>query len=251
MASTPSLASARLPMSKIYRVLLRYVHASREPVSLNYRQVPLDRSQARLVGREALTPDILLNDYMCNAVIDWITIDLRLKHVTQHQWLADAIEGFGRRPYIKPIDPGLGKESAHFTIKFQEPNIVQLRRIVAAIGRRYGLARGPSIVGMEVSIDFTPKTPSDDARARMVGVLFRHLAPTTDIFSNRAAMPRCSWGAGHRWQRIQESRGADYNVPYRFAVNDVSNVPAAHTTVYFGPKDDDVMWRVMDKVLVV
>lgn len=182
-------------------------------------------------------------------MIDWVTIDVRLKHVTQHQWLADAIEGFGRRPYIKPIDPGLGTESSHFTMKFQEPDFVQLVRIIAAIDRRYGLATTPIIAGMEVSVDFRPKSPSDDARARMVGVLFRHLAPASDIFSSPADTPRYAWGKKHRWARIQESRGSDQNDSYRFAVNDISNAPAADTTVYFGAENRNVMWRIMDKVL--
>lgn len=234
-------------MVEIHSVALRYFKSTRDPVVLSYRQVALSRRQARYAGRDVLVPDISLDAYTCNAVIDWIKIDLQLKTVTQHQWLADAFAGFGRRPFIEPIDAGAGKESSHFEIKIQEPDLMDLQRIVAAIDRRHGLASEPVVIGLEVSVDFTPKTPSDEARARMVGVLFRHLAPPSDVFATRAAMPRHSWGDGHRWLRIQNTGpGSD---PYTFAVNDTTNSPGADTTSYFGAKDSDEMMRVMDKVV--
>lgn len=228
-------------------VALRYFKSNRDPVVLSYRQTALCRSQARLVGRDVLIPGIALDAYACSAVIDWIEIDLRLKKVTQHQWLADAIAGFDRRPYIKPVDAGAGQESTCFKIKFQEPDLEELRRIFAAIDRRYGLAEEPVVIGLEVSVDFTPRTPSDEARARMVGVLFRHLAPDTVVFATPDAMPRHSWGVGHRWARVQKIGSS--SDPYAFAVNDTTSSPGADTTSYFGAKNSDAMIRVMDKVV--
>lgn len=234
-------------MVKMHSVALRYFKSNRDPVVLSYRQTALSRSQERLVGRDVLVPDIALDAYTCSAVIDWIEIDLQLRRVTQHRWLADAFAGFGRRPYIKPIDAGAGLESSHFTIKVQEPVLEELRRILAAVDRRYGLVTEPTVIGLEVSVDFTPKTPSDEARARMVGVLFRHLAPDTGVFETPDAMPRHSWGVGPRWARVQKVRsGTD---PYNFAVNDTTNSPGADSTSYFGAKNSDGMVRVMDKVV--
>lgn len=234
-------------MVEMHSIALRYFKSNKDPVVLSYRQTAHGRSQARLVGRDVLIPDIALDAYTCSAVIDWIELDLELKSVTQHQWLRDAIAGFDVRVYIKPIDAGAGLESSHFTIKVQEPDFVELQRILAAIDRRYGLVAEPTVIGLEVSVDFTPKTPSDEARARMVGVLFRHLAPATDVFTTRTARPRHSWGEGHRWAPVQETgSGSD---PYVFAVNDTTSSPGADTTSYFGAKDSDDMVRVMDKVV--
>jgi hypothetical protein len=234
-------------MVEVHRIALRYFKSTRAPVVLSYRQVPISRSQARYAGRDVLVPDISLDAYTCNAVIDWIQIDLQLTRVTQQQWLADAFAGFGRRPYIEPIDAGAGKESSHFEIKVQEPDLNDLQRILDAIERRHGLLAEPVVIGLEVSVDFTPKTPSDEARARMVGVLFRHLAPDTGVFSTRAAMPRHVWGKGHRWLRIQKA--GPRSDPYTFAVNGTTNSPGADTTTYFGAEESDEMMRVMDKVI--
>ncbi|MGV8832749.1 MAG: hypothetical protein ACOH2N_12305 [Devosia sp.] len=194
-------------------------------------------------------PDISLKDYTCNAVIDWIKIDLQLQRVTQHQWLRDAFAECGRRPFIVPIHAGAGNESAHFEIKVQEPDLSALRKAVAAIEHKHGLASQPTVIGMEVSVDFTPKKPSDDARARMVGMLSRQLAPNQNVYSKRSAMPRVSWGVGHRWARVQEPGAGSFNDPYRFAVNEFTSVPGADTTSYFGAKGSDDMVRVMDKIV--
>ncbi len=231
----------------MHSVPLRYFKSNHEPVILRYHQTALSRSQARLVGRDVLVPDLDLDAFSCSAVIDWIQLDLQLKSITQHRFLADAFLGFGRRPYIEPIDAGAGQESSHFEVKVQEPDLLKLQRILAAIDRRYGLIAVPVVIGMEVSVDFTPKTPSDENRARMVGVLFRHLAPELQVFTSRTSMPRFAWGNDHRWLLIQKSgRGSD---PFTFAVNDTVNSPGADTTIYFGDKDSASMVRVMDKVV--
>ncbi len=231
----------------MHSVALRYFKSNRDPVVLSYRQTALGRSQARWVGRDVLLPDVALDSYTCSAVIDWIELDLQLKSVTQHQWLRDAIAGFDLRVYIKPIDAGAGLESSHFTMKIQEPDLEELRRILAAIDRRYGLVAEPVVIGLEVSIDFTPKAPSDEARVRMVGVLFRHLAPDTEVFATLDAMPRHAWGVGHRWARVQNiGLRSD---PYSFAGNDTTNSPGADTTSYFGSEESDDMVRVIDKVV--
>ncbi len=190
----------------------------------------------------------MLEDYRCNAVVDWIAISVDLARVTQHQWLSDAFEGFGRRPYIKAVDPGEGKESSQFIIKIQEPDLIELQRILSAIDRRYGLTAEPAVVAMEVSVDFRPKIPSDDARALLTGVLQRHIAPPLSAFDNKKSAPRQVWGAAHRFSRLQESKSSPRD-QYRFAVVDDVNPPAADATLYFGAEDSDVMVRVMDKVV--
>lgn len=235
-------------MPRTFHVSLRYAKSVRPPVSLTYKQMPITHRQARLAGREALVPEIVLKDYACNAVIDWIEVQVHLGRSTQHQWMRDAFDGFDLKPFIAPVDAGKGQESAQFRIKVQEPDLVRLRRILAAIERKYGQASEPLVVGMEVSVDFMPKKPSDEARARMVGVLFRHLAPSLSIFDAPQDAPRYSWGAKHRWARVQEG-GSTPRDPYCFAVADGENVPGIDTTIYFGGKDAEDMVRVMDKVL--
>lgn len=50
---------------------------------LTFRQRTMTNSQARLVGRYALEPEINLDAFNCRAVIDWVTICFWLGRTTQ------------------------------------------------------------------------------------------------------------------------------------------------------------------------
>lgn len=220
---------------------------------LNYEFIDLTNTQKRLFGCKALKPQIDIDDYTTRAVIDWIDIRVLLNRRTQFHWLQRDIENIlGKKVHItnsltQPNDP-----DDLFDIRFQEPEIETLRKIFSEIKTRYGLGMDPVVAGMEISIDFYPKTASDLERAKMVRVLSNHILVEPDMISDHRDRPRAVWGTKTgSYQKILAgnadfSEGANREL---LIATDWDHPPYADATVVIGAKEADVRWRIMDKVI--
>ena len=215
---------------------------------LRYHEVALSNPQARFTDRSCLVPNLDLGDYVCTAVIDWVEVVLWLTRSTSYQHLRDMLDkSTGQRPWVEPVkgDPGDGQ--VRFAIRFQEPKLRLIDQALEAIRIDYGFEMLPIVRRIEISIDF--KTPSSDARARMVGVLVRHLFPNRDILSNHRDRPRYSWGPEADetgFVLAKGVRGLAKND--ELLMSDGLDRPApTDATSYFGEDGGPVMWRVMVK----
>jgi len=136
-------------------------------------------------------------------------------------------------------------------------------KALKAIDERFSLAATPTVSGLEISIDFTPKIPSDEARARMVGVLGRHFLPGRDVLMRKVDRPRFAWGNSHgETQHLlgkpdygpdhtQPSRARPAKLPADYArlFTSGDRMPYVDATVYFGSEKSACLWRIMDKVV--
>lgn len=238
-------------MTKTHTVPVQFKKTPNRVLSIDYLEDPLVGIQARHQRRTVLIPDIDLNAYTCRAVIDWAEVQFMLARDTQFRFLQDVLgEVTGRRDFVATVDPGPGKVSRVFRPKFQEPSLEMLEAAIARVKSEFGFEAEPEIVGLEVSVDFSPKVHSDDARAKMVTVLMRHLLPKSDFITNALDHPRFTWGAGTsdtmhvvgvNIRRPKFDEAKRYNLANRS--------PAADATFYIGEDEGPLSWRVMDKVI--
>ena len=221
------------------------LHAIKDPtrqVVLEYLATPSTATQRRLAGRTVVHPLIDLGDYTCRAVIDWVDINFIFERSTQLQFVQQVVEPIiGRTPYVEPIDPGPGKVSNKFWIRFQEPQLENLAKCEEALGRKFTLEAHGVIRSIEVSVDFTPLTPSADKTGRMVGVLARHLYPNRDFMTVDLDRPRFFW---RRRKEPTFLMGAN-NLLSSHADRPVP----IDATFWVGRKEGPVSWRVMEKTI--
>lgn len=220
---------------------------------LDYQRVDLANKQKRLAGRYALQPDIALTRFTTRAVIDWLTIGVLLKRRTQFQWIQREIERIlGRTPYVENIFGAENEASIGFDVRFQEPDIRTVLEAVAAISARFGLEIEPIVRSIEISVDFTPKMPSDLERARISRVLMNHLLVEPDVISNFRDRPRTVWGRGdNKTMRLlyDSSRlTAEENREFLLST-DRDRAPFTDGTFALGAEEAAVRWRVMDKII--
>jgi len=215
--------------------------------SLRYRALEVSTCQARFEGRQPLYPVLDLRLFTCRAVVDWVDIGIETIEPTQGLWINRLIK--------QTIDISC-RVTPHannaFSIRFQEPNFRLVRRAIDVVKQRSGLAGDATIVGIEVSVDFTPKTPGNVAlRRKLVGVLWRHLLPNRQMFERGVDMPRFTWGneQGPVTAGIHPRRKNGPPIPHLLLANGDDYRPFADATVYFGEKDAPPSWRLMDKIL--
>jgi len=228
---------------------------------LTYGAKKLAGCQRRLDGRWLLQPDIDLSKFTCRAVIDWVEINFETvlpTRILELRRLMAPVFG-GRKPYCVPMQDSdttlprlerFRRKSHLFVLRVQEPDFAQIAAALIAIARRYQLSADPRIPAIEVSIDFTPKTPCDWDRLAMVLVLGRHLLPTAhDVISCKADRERFSWG-DKKFDTV--SFGTDQERINRDVLPlslTGDQAPFADATLYIGAKSGPVMWRIMDKVI--
>ena len=166
---------------------------------LGYKNESVGLSQKRLAGRRVLRPAVDLNAYICRAVIDWVSVTFELGRPSQFRHVQDILlPNTGRRAHVEPLTAGPGGTSDTFTVIVQEATMEVLENCRAALALEYGLTARPVVNQVEVSVDFTPKVPSDDARAKMTAVLWRHLFTGRKVFDRLSTRPRYSWGSKRR-----------------------------------------------------
>ncbi len=220
---------------------------------LKYQRVGLPNRQKRLAGRYALQPIIDLGRFKTRAVIDWLTLAVLLERPTQFWWIQAEISGLlGRTPFVKNA---LGKKhdaSIGFNLTFQEPEIPIVHKAIAAIEQKFGLGMPPILRSLEISVDFTPRVPSELERARMGRVLMNHLLVEPDMISNLRDRPRTVWGRDKNsiTRLLYDSRHVTDDGNKRFLIEtDRDRAPFTDGTLEIGAEEADVRWRVMDKII--
>lgn len=220
---------------------------------LTYSRVELPNGQKRLAGRYALYPDIDLGRFKTRAVIDWLAVGISLKRTTQFQWLQSEIAGIlGRNPFVKNRLGKPNDSSDSFEVRFQEPEMATLLEAMAAIEARYGMERPPVVSSIEISVDFTPRVPSDLERAKIARVLMNHLLVDQDVITNIRERPRTVWGRDERSvaRLIFDSKHVNAEENKRFLIEtERDRAPFTDGTLEIGAKEANVRWRVMDKII--
>lgn len=236
----------------LHNVTLYRAKGEKDPVNLVYVEEPLKRSQARLVNRTTLTPQIELDSFQCAAVIDWIDVEVQVVRRTQYWHLNDLVENVtGRKEYPEALDLGEGKTATRYKLRVQEPDLGVVRKVIEAIGNKYGLTTAPTVAGIEISIDFYTKKPSEAARARLHGVLIRHFFPTTRVLKANLMWPRFMPGGIKKTDYTVSRNESDdsLDISDRMAPG-MDRVPLYGSTYYVGERDDPrAFWRIQNKVL--
>lgn len=230
-------------------VMLRHRKSIANPIELQYTAEAAGMQQARFQDRVILRPNIDLNDFSCRAVIDWIELEIEVDKPTQFRWIQDQITPIlGRKPYVEGLNSGNGNVAVRFRIRLQEAHIFEVHKIIVVLQARFNLAGLPSVSEMEVSIDFTPRQPSDVDRGKLLGVLFRHFHPSRDVMSNYQDRPNHSWGKGFRNERVFYGNRSLEDRLEIVALEKCRATPI-DATLYFGEKGSSSKWRLMDKIV--
>ncbi|PBB39610.1 hypothetical protein [Mesorhizobium sp. WSM3868] len=219
---------------------------------LTYTEQQAEQQQKRFQNRVVLQPQIDLRSYTCRAVVDWADIRFRTVRHTQWRWIKHHIDkAIGERVYVekkKLDDDGKYRE---FRVRIQEPVTKDLLRAEEAVKARWDLQQPAEIVGIEVSVDFTPRKPSDEARALMFGVLVRSHLPSRDVIDKPLDRPRFAWKKGRTGTSYV--LGDDPRRPDRsdaFLLDPAKDRPATiDSTYYAGAEGTRSSWRTMVKLL--
>lgn len=233
------------------RALLPFAKTGAPPLILDHEVSLTGSTQRRLAGRLVLTPAVDLDAYHFRAVIDWIEFRMHFGRSTQVQHVQPVLRRFlDRDSYIKPEKPRPGDVFSICTIRVQEPaSLALIAMIHRALSNTFGEATGARVTGIEVSIDARPKVPSDTARALILGAMGRTIWSSRDIWTNDDSRPRIAFGRGKK-NSAKLSPAPEYD-DTRISRSTPENhhFIATDATMYLGAKEDDVMIRVMDKVL--
>lgn len=236
----------------IHEVTLYRQKGSKGPIILSYAEKTLRSSQARLTNRTTLTPQIDLEAYQCRAVVDWVDIHIDLARRSQHWQLNKRIERLtGRKEYPEALDLAEGKTATRYRLRIQEPNFQTARKVLDDIEGTYGFATPAHIAAIEISVDFYPVKPSEEARARMHGVLVRHFFPTTRVLRNSRMWPRFMPGSIEKTDYTVGRNESDDSLDIGDRMAPGLDRPALYgSTYYVGERDDPrAMWRIQNKVL--
>ncbi|MBP2486017.1 hypothetical protein JOH50_001744 [Rhizobium leguminosarum] len=236
----------------IHEVTLYRQKGSKGPVILGYVETTLRSSQARLINRTTLTPQIDLEAYQCGAVVDWIDIQIELARRTQHWHLNKRIEKLtGRKEYPEALDTTEGKTATRYKLRIQEPDFEAVRKVLNDIEGTYGFATPAHVTAIEISVDFYPVKPSEEARARMHGVLVRHFFPTTRVLRNSRMWPRFMPGSVKATDYTIGRNVSDDSLDIGDRMAPELDRPALYgSTYYVGERGDPrAMWRIQNKIL--
>ncbi|WP_037436347.1 hypothetical protein [Sinorhizobium fredii] len=239
-------------MALTHEVSLYREKGNKDPVILAYVEETLRSSQARLANRTTLTPQIDLEAYQCRAVVDWIDIHFELARRTQYWHLNDRIEKLtSRKEYPEALDLGEGKTATRYKLRVQEPDLEAVRKVLSDVESVYGFVAPATISGIEISIDFYPAEPSEEARARLHGVLVRHFYPTTRVLTGNLKWPRFMPGIVDKTDYTVSRNESDSSLDIGDRMTPGMDRPALYdSTYYVGERDDPrACWRIQNKVL--
>jgi hypothetical protein len=236
---------------------LPYSSADREPLVLELEHVYVASNQARFRNRVIVKPKIDFSTYTFRAVIDWLKVRLHLVNTTQFQHLQKPIsDAYGRKCHVEPVEPGAGGVTGIFDVTFQEPrNARAVLDCLNSVSSRFPCRTIPEVEAMEVSVDAYPNVPSDEARGRLLGVMQRALMSTQDIFESKMRMPRSTARSAENPDAtktkhiIAGKRHPDSDSYPAWLSLPAHQPPSLDGTLYIGARDDQLMIRVMDKVI--
>lgn len=232
-------------------VRLKATKAPRD-VAFELTEEPLAARQKRLQHRTVLRPRIDLAGYSTRAVLDWVDIKFRLGRPTQWMWLQAEVEkAIGQKCFVSNWhQPGI-RDGQEFITRIQESSLEMLLEAERAVRDRWTLQEPASVEEMEVSVDFRPTTPSEDALDLLFGVLVRCHLPNRDVMSVPRDRPRFAWGTGDGMNCFVLAAGDDHperNDSLLVSVDHDAPVPI-DATYYCGSDNAQSSWRIMTKLL--
>ncbi|MFD1912273.1 hypothetical protein [Halodurantibacterium flavum] len=222
-----------------------------QPVLLSLKVVPLKKVQARFKDRYALQPDIDLAQYRVKAVVDWVELHFQFHKQTQFQHVQAALaRTLSATPYIKALDKGPGGVSSRFSARFQDPpSLAAISSACAMLGKKIGFMMPPAIVGLEVSIDAYPRSGKDVDRTRMTAVFQRTFFTERDYWTDardRLRFVTSVNGATTAHRVLPEDKAG--RLSDRLLDPTHITKPFGNTTVYLGANDNDVSFRIQNKI---
>ena len=234
---------------------LAYGKIARSPVELAFTVAGVDRSQRRFREKVKFAPEIDLKEYRFNAIVDFIEFRVAFTRKTNAQSVQSILINFlGRNSHIQPIDIGAGSAASVFDIRIQEPkSLACVLKIYAALEKQFGERTEPLITKVEFSVDAYPRVPSDEARAKLFGVMQRTILPKFDFLTDADSRPRSSIGESTGGKHDMNNRKLlPFGRPHE---NDLllwhrhedHHAPWLDGTMYIGAKRDNVMIRPQDK----
>lgn len=199
-----------------------------------------------------LLPVLDLSDFTFRAVIDWVEIRVTLQQVTQFQWVQKIVDrALLRKSLVTAVNPGAGNVSDTFDVMIQEPpSLARVLEICNLIFFRYPGSAEPTIQGIEVSIDATPKAQSDENRALLFGAMQRTIFTSRDIVASERDRVRTSIGKGEESnRRLLPELYIEKGVSPTSLSPKMFKAPWIDGTFYFGERQSDMMVRIMDKII--
>lgn len=233
---------------------IEFAKSSRPPVPLAYKEVRIPGTQARFRGRYALAPEISLQSFRRQAVIDWLGVRIRLATPSQGQHVkAMVASAIGRNCWAKLLHENEAEEASRtgrtFAVRLQEPRIADVLRLQSALLAVRDLSSPVVLIGMEVSVDFYPRTPSADARSQLFAVVHRHHWPVRNVLAVEKERPRFNWERGDpkKTAHILPKPKSDGSPQLLTKSTRTNRTPFGDSTFYAGARYGPVLWRIMDK----
>lgn len=228
-----------------------------EPLYLEHYIALTKSTQRRLQNRCQLVPLVNLNAYRFKAVVDWVEIALHFGRATQAQHVQKVLRRFlNRDSHIKPLDLGNGATFTSCAIRIQEPaSLALVVEIYQSLKGEFGEAAKSQVRAIEVSFDAYPRTPSDDARARLLGALQRTIWTDRDIATNPLSRIRAIGADKKPLKLIPPSEAEAVAKKLSKDGESIGRIDPGHyrtaginATMYLGARDHEWMMRLMDKV---
>lgn len=239
--------------------ILPYAQPGKASLILKHRLEKLKNTQARLRGKIALVPDVDLDTYRFRAVVDWIEFGMQFARGVQVQLLQPILKKFfARNCHIKPVDIGPGSVFTLCRIRVQAPkNLALVYEAYRALVDAYGESGASQITGIEISVDAYPRDRSDIARGILMGAMQRTIWTDRDIWTKPNSRPRMiSATASTRPEEVEKKvvtklSPAPKSDPTGKSSIDPKkhNSPMLDATLYLGAQYDQIMTRLMDKVI--
>ncbi len=221
--------------------------ASAATYELAFRWAALQKTQARFKGRTVLEPEIDLGRYTCRAVIDWLDVRVVVGATTQWKWIKHHIElTTGQRTYVKSMEDGQGATGRIFRIRFQEPLLGRVMQAIDQVAQRWTLESAPELVGLEISVDLTPKAYSEEDLVKLFGVIARTHLPSRDVITDDSDRPRF-FADGDTTHVINMDKHAPHKDKVLLLQYDHDVPPTHDSTYYTGAKRSGSSWRLMIK----
>jgi len=226
-------------------VPLFYRAATAPAHHVEFRREDLRRVQARLQNRYALVPRIDLKQFRCKAVIDFVEVEIVTKNSTNfpaiRRWVSNALSL--PSPWCEQVG-GEKNSATTFRVVIHDPRIDVLERFDGAMAvTAAGLAKPITITKLEISIDFYPRSGSEEDRLAMFGVLQRTFMPSMSVWKKNREHPRFQWSEKEKptfFLPSSTTRGLHHQLLPEAAFLD--------STVYHRDKKGPALIRIQNKI---
>lgn len=226
-------------------VPLFYRNAAAPAHYVEFRREDLCKAQARFQNRYTLVPRINPKQVRCKAVIDFVELEIVTKNNTNvpamRRWVSEALSL--PEPWCKQVN-GEKNSATVFHITIHDPRIDRLEKLERDLrATTAGLAQPITIMKLEISVDFYPRSGSENDRLAMFGVLQRTFMPSMEIWTKDRDHPRFQSVAKEKPTFLLPSStatGLHHQLVPRAAFLDA--------TVYYGEKNGPASIRIQNKI---